>query len=127
MEYEHAGPVAGGTFPAEIFHDFMTQWVSMRDFRRAARAAGRESEDDGTYVPDTTVDPGGVPEAEQAEPTTPSEAEDGAQPEASPQPDAPADPSVPETPVPVEPVPAPVTPPSGEGGSGGGGVAPGQP
>ena len=28
MEYEHAGgPVAGGTFPAEIFHDFLTSWL----------------------------------------------------------------------------------------------------
>jgi penicillin-binding protein 1A len=125
MEYEHAGPVAGGTFPAEIFHDFMTQWVSMRDVRRAARAAGRETDDDGTYLPDTSVDPGAVPEAEQGVPTTPSEPEDESQPEADPQPDAPAEPSAPETPVPVEP--APVTPPSGEGGSGGGGVAPGQP
>ena len=127
MEYEHAGPVAGGTFPAEIFHDFMTQWVSMRDVRRAARAAGRETDDDGTYVPDTTVDPGALPEAEDGVPTTPSEPEDGSEPEAAPQPGAPAEPSAPETPVPVEPAPAPVTPPSGEGGSGGGGVAPGQP
>ena len=38
METEHAGsPVAGGTFPAEIFHDFMTSWLQMRDARRAAR------------------------------------------------------------------------------------------
>ena len=42
MEYEHAGgPVAGGTFPAEIFHDFMTAWVQMRDARRAARGGRR--------------------------------------------------------------------------------------
>jgi penicillin-binding protein 1A len=123
MEYEHAGPVAGGTFPAEIFHDFMTQWVSMRDTRRAALRAGRESEDSETYVPPTTVDPNALPPAEQGVPTTPSEPTDGEQPEAAPQPDAPAEPPVPETPVPVEPAP-PVTPPSGEGGSGGGGVAP---
>ena len=38
MEYEHAGgPVAGGTFPAEIFHDFMTAWLTIRDEREAAR------------------------------------------------------------------------------------------
>ena len=126
MEYEHGGPVAGGTFPAEIFHDFMTQWVAMRDLRRAVQNAGKEQpEDTGTYLPPTTVDPGAVPEAEQAEPTTPAEPEDGGQPEASPQPDAPADPPAPETPVPVDPAPLPVTPPTG--GSGGGGVAPGQP
>ena len=35
MEYEHAGgPVAGGTFPAEIFHDFLT--VLAHDPRPAA-------------------------------------------------------------------------------------------
>ena len=129
MEYEHAGPVAGGTFPAEIFHDFMTQWVSMRDTRRAALRAARLSKDSDidtdtdTYVPPTTVDPNALPPAEQGAPTTPSEPTDGEQPEAAPQPEAPAEPPVPETPVPAEPAP-PVTPPSGEGGSGGGGVAP---
>jgi penicillin-binding protein 1A len=129
MEYEHAGPVAGGTFPAEIFHDFMTQWVMMRDARRAANRAGRQEEDTAgdAYVPPTTVDPNAVPEAEQSVPTTPSEPGETEQPEAAPQPDTPADPPAPETPVPVEPAPVPVTPPSGEGGSGGGGVAPGQP
>ena len=38
MEFEHAGgPVAGGTFPAEIFHDFMTSWLD--DARRQRRLA----------------------------------------------------------------------------------------
>ena len=47
MEYEHAGgPVAGGTYPAEIFHDFMSSWLEMREQRRAERAA--RTNDDGT-------------------------------------------------------------------------------
>ena len=46
MEYEHAGgPVAGGTYPAEIFHDFMSSWIEMREQRRLERAAKRD--DDG--------------------------------------------------------------------------------
>ncbi|MEA2482518.1 MAG: penicillin-binding protein, partial [Thermoleophilaceae bacterium] len=32
----HGGPVAGGTFPAEIWHDFMTAWIKIRDGRKAA-------------------------------------------------------------------------------------------
>ena len=36
MEYEHAGgPVAGGTYPAEIFSDFMSSWLELREARRA--------------------------------------------------------------------------------------------
>jgi len=30
------GPVAGGTYPAEIWHDFMTAWIKMRDARAVA-------------------------------------------------------------------------------------------
>jgi penicillin-binding protein 1A len=131
MEYEHAGPVAGGTFPAEIFHDFMSQWVVMRDARRAARRAGKPDEngDTSTYVPPTTVDPNAVPDAEQgaATPTTPSEPDSGGggQPEANPEPAPPPDEPAPAPSTPVDPALPPATPPSG--GSGGGGVAPGQP
>jgi penicillin-binding protein 1A len=131
MEYEHAGPVAGGTFPAEIFHDFMSQWVVMRDARRAARRAGKPDEngDTSTYLPPTTVDPNAVPDAEQgaATPTTPSEPDSGGggQPEANPQPAPPPDEPAPAPSTPVDPALPPATPPSG--GSGGGGVAPGQP
>ena len=130
MEYEHAGPVAGGTFPAEIFHDFMAQWVTVRDARRAARRTAKADdgpEDTDTYVPPTTLDPNAVPEAEEAVPTTPSEPDGANEPDSAPQPDAPAETPVPETPAPVEPAPPPVPPPPGGGGSGGGGVAPGEP
>jgi penicillin-binding protein 1A len=132
MEYEHGGPVAGGTFPAEIFHDFMSQWVVMRDARRAARQAGKADQggDTSTYTPPTTVDPNAVPYSEQgAVPTTPSEPDSGGgaggQPEASPQPAPPPDEPAPAPSTPVDPALPPATPPSG--GSGGGGVAPGQP
>src|ERR671923_522508 len=45
MEYEHAGsPVAGGTFPAEIFHDFMTSWLELRQQRRLERGANKKDD-----------------------------------------------------------------------------------
>ncbi len=57
MEFEHAGgPVAGGTFPAEIFHDFMTSWLSLREARRAARGGDDETTttpESGTTAPAT--------------------------------------------------------------------------
>jgi penicillin-binding protein 1A len=124
MEYEHAGgPVAGGTFPAEIFHDFMASWIEMRDARRAARAAelgtdDEDVEDDGVYTPPTTTDPTVVPDEEQQ--PTDEVPEDGQEdvPEATPAPETPA----PETPAPeappVDPAPPPTEPPSG--GTGGG-------
>jgi penicillin-binding protein 1A len=37
MLTEYRGqPVAGGTYPAEIWHDFMTSWIKIRDDRKAA-------------------------------------------------------------------------------------------
>jgi penicillin-binding protein 1A len=120
MEYEHAGgPVAGGTFPAEIFHDFMASWVEMRDERRAARGADDE-DDDGTdlQVPATPVDPNAVPPAEQAAPEEPAEPREEQAPEAAPQPEAPTETPAPEAPAPAVPAPPATPPPSG--GTGGG-------
>ena len=35
MKTEYSGgPVAGGTYPAEIWHDFMTDWIRIRDERK---------------------------------------------------------------------------------------------
>ena len=76
MEYEHGGsPVAGGTFPAEIFHDFMTSWLELRQARRLERAANKQSED-GTstdVAPAVPVSPTEVPPAT----TTPADAHHG--------------------------------------------------
>jgi penicillin-binding protein 1A len=126
MEYEHAGgPVAGGTFPAEIFHDFLASWIEMREARRAARAAesadDEEDATDGTYTPPTTTTPDAVPEEEAPSDTAPEG--DGGQPdapEAAPVPEEAPETPVPETPAPAEPAPAPTEPPS----SGGGGTGP---
>ena len=127
MEYEHAGgPVAGGTFPAEIFHDFMTSWLEMRGARRAERRANKDdgSTDDVAPLP---IAPSGVPQVE----TVPAQPETGGQQDqggggggtggGQNQP-APQDPAPAPEPAPT-PAPAPTQPPSG-GGGGGGGVSP---
>ena len=119
METEHAGgPVAGGTFPAEIWHDLMVSWINIRETREAERGG----DDDTTVDPYAPADPGVT--------TTPEEPlpEDGETPETpaepAPTPAEPVDPApapepeTPPTPTPTPPVPTP--PPSG----GGGGVAP---
>jgi penicillin-binding protein 1A len=129
MEFEHAGgPVAGGTFPAEIFHDFIAYWVELREARRAARAAERagdeESSEDGVYTTPTTTEPGvGLEEEEQ--PTAP-EGGDGGQevPEVEPAPEVPEETPEPDTPTVVPETPT-TDPPSG--GTGGGGTAPASP
>jgi penicillin-binding protein 1A len=125
MEYEHAGgPVAGGTFPAEIFHDFMTSWLEMRGQRRLERGANKDDETDGVS-PAIPIAPSDVPPAEQAAPAAPEADEQdqggtGGGAEGQPEPQNPApDPE----PAPT-PAPGPTQPPSGGGGDGGG-VSPG--
>jgi penicillin-binding protein 1A len=58
----HGDAVAGGTFPAEIWHDFMTSWIKIRDARKAVREHKDPSE---ITTPQTTVT--------QTPSTTPSE------------------------------------------------------
>jgi penicillin-binding protein 1A len=133
MEYEHAGgPVAGGTFPAEIFHDFMTSWLDIRGTRRAERRANKpdDGSTDGSAIPLPSA-PSGVPPVE----TVPAQPETGGQQDqggggggggggtggGQNQP-APQDPAPTPEPAPT-PAPAPTQPPSG-GGGGGGGVSP---
>jgi penicillin-binding protein 1A len=125
MEYEHAGgPVAGGTYPAEIFHDFMASWLEIRGQRRLERGAKKkdESETEGV-TPAIPIAPSDVPPAEQA-PVAP---ETGGQPQGQggtggtgggqDQP-APQNPAPAPEPAPT-PAPAPTQPPSDGGGSGG--------
>ena len=123
MEFEHAGgPVAGGTYPAEIFHDFMTAWLEMRTERRLARGLDADGENTET-APAVPVAPTDVPPAEQAAPTetAPSDEDGGQQrtpaPNQQPQQPAPA-------PEPA-PTPAPPTTPPPTGDGGGGGAGPG--
>jgi penicillin-binding protein 1A len=128
METEHAGgPVAGGTFPAEIFHDFMTAWLEMRGARRAARGGGQDdtSTTPGTVAPAPTIDPHAVPDAEQPTDTAPKDqGNQRNQADAAPGPDTPGQTPAPDAPAPTDPAPTPTPPPTGGGGGTGGGVAP---
>src|SRR5204863_8283281 len=49
------GPVAGGTYPAEIWHDFMMSWIHIRDGRAAAH--GKKPQTDGTTTGAVTTVP----------------------------------------------------------------------
>ncbi|HZG48327.1 MAG TPA: transglycosylase domain-containing protein, partial [Thermoleophilaceae bacterium] len=67
MEYEHGGgPVAGGTFPAEIFSDFMASWLEIHDQRLEARGKEDDSESE---LPGAPVTPLEAPPAEEVAPT----------------------------------------------------------
>jgi penicillin-binding protein 1A len=126
MEFEHAGgPVAGGTFPAEIFHDFLTSWLQMRDTRRAAHGGGQDDTSTTPVAPTVPpVDPNAVPDAEQPTDTAPkSQGQQGDQqnqPDAAPAPETPGQTPAPDTPAPTEPPPTPAPPATGGGGTGGG-------
>jgi penicillin-binding protein 1A len=129
METEyHGGPVAGGTYPAEIWHDLMSAWIGIRDQRRAERGG---EEDGGAAQPYVPADPGTttpgepIPEEDGGADGEPSEPVGPA-----PEPREPAEPAPAPTPAPAPaptpaPAPAPTPPPSGGGTQGGGGAAPG--
>ncbi len=114
MKTEHAGsPVAGGTFPAEIFHDFMSSWIQMRDARDAEK--GKDSPDH-TFAPPTPYAPQQPPPRatrqlrREAATTRPRRRR-------RPEQKAPSTP--PRTPAPA-PAPSPTPAPGGGGGGGGG-------
>src|SRR4051794_7446310 len=111
----HGGPVAGGTFPAEIWHDFMTAWIKIRDGRKAAREGKDPSEISSTT---TTVTPSTTPAPAQSVPAPTQSAP--AQPPVAPATKQPAQ-QAPAQQAPVQQQPAPTqqTPPaSGGGGTG---------
>jgi penicillin-binding protein 1A len=137
MKLEYAGsPVAGGTYPAEIFSDFMSSWVEIREERDLLDGKDDdepEQQDGGGYVPPAPVTPYEVPPAEQAAPApepvpaAPTTPEPQTQePPVEPAPAAPQAPP-PQAPPEPAPAPAPVTPPAPPPATGddGGGVAPG--
>jgi penicillin-binding protein 1A len=118
MEYEYAGsPVAGGTYPAVIFSDFMSSWLELRE----ARGLGPKEEDPLVPTPDTytapPVEEEPVVPVEPAVPEEPAPVEE-APVEPAPEPE-PAQPPVPEEPAPVEPAPVPETPAPPEDPAGG--------
>lgn len=115
----HGQPVAGGTYPAEIWHDFMTQVLKIDEGRGKDNTPG---EGDST-VPTTPAVPGTTPTAPQSAPVSPDQG-GGAPPDpgggqpATPTPQ-PTPPQQPQTPAPQTPAtPAPQQPPAGGGGGG---------
>ncbi len=127
MLTEFAGkPVEGGTFPAIIWHDFMTAANKILDDRSA-----RERVKKGLPPVDTTTTPAPVP-APPAVPSSPSTVpEGGAAPAPTPQSGTGGTstggggtppPSAPSSPPPSQATPAPSTPPAG-GGTGGTGTS----
>jgi penicillin-binding protein 1A len=121
MLTEHGGPVAGGTFPAEIWHDLMMSWIGIRETRDALRDA--DDADGGASTPYVPTDPG-----VDTAPQTPAPDDDGdpakTPAEPAPTPAEPVDPTPkPEPSDPPTPAPNPPpesTPPPGGGGTGGG-------
>ena len=135
MRTEYRGqPVAGGTYPAQIWHDFMLALLEADQLRAEKRCARQEAklkpgdpppkvcidagiavdpskQADATTLPSTTTPTETTPAEEQADGGTPTDEGDttgdgGADGEA-----APLDPAAPQDPAAA--APAPVTPPAG--------------
>jgi penicillin-binding protein 1A len=109
----HGGPVAGGTFPAEIWHDLMTAWIGIRDERDAASGKDQQPTLTGPTAPV-------VPQV-QPPPTQTGQGNGG-------QKAAPAEPA-PQQKKPTQPAPTPAPAPEGgqpppSGGAGGGAQQP---
>jgi penicillin-binding protein 1A len=132
METEFlGGPVAGGTFPAEIFHDFMSSWLSIRARREAAQ--GKDGKGDQRTAPTQSYTPATpAPSGMGTAPATP-DAQQPAQPQqraprartqprqqqpATPAPQQPA--PTPQAPATPTPAPSPTPQPPATGGAGGG-------
>jgi penicillin-binding protein 1A len=117
----HGSAVAGGTFPAEIWHDFMTAWIKIRDTRYAARHHGQ--------LPGTTTSTTPLVTPTTATPSTPTaptptQATPTPAPTATPTPQTPAQPA----PAPQQPAqPAQPAPGAGTGGGTGTGGGAGTP
>ena len=115
METEYRGnPVAGGTYPAEIWQAFMSTWIKIRD----ARIAEKEGKDPSEVT--TTTTPAPVSTETAPADTPPAETEGGTQapterrrdPAPAPEPQ-PAPQPTPEPQPPAQQQP----PPAGDGGT----------
>jgi len=131
MLTEYAGgPVAGGTYPAQIWGDLMRQYIAIRDRRALEDGSGDEEsteEESGEEVPTAPIEPvqpleplPGVSEPAEPEAETPAPADETPAPDRAPAPENPA----PAPKPPPAPAPAPPTSPPTGGGTGGGEAAP---
>ena len=111
----HGSPVAGGTFPAEIWHDFMIAWIKIRDGRKAAREGKDPSQITTTpTVTATTPAPAQTAPAQTQSTPTPAPAPKATQP--TPQQDT-QQPTQQQPPAQQQPTQEP-TPADGGGGTG---------
>ncbi len=123
----HGGPVAGGTFPAEIWHDFMISFLSVRD-RRGAERGKNPGAADQTTVPaaPTPVAPQqgqtAAPQPSASAPTTTPQQSAPKQQTPQQQAPAPTQPAAPQRRTPAPQTRAPGASPGG--GAPGGGAAP---
>jgi penicillin-binding protein 1A len=120
----HGQPVAGGTYPAEIWHDFMTQVLKIDESRGIGKDQEQDKSDTGVTTTPSGTAPSTTPTAPQNTPVSPDQG-GGAPPDpggaapATPAPQ-PTPPQQPQTPAPQTPAtPAPQAPPAGGGGGGG--------
>jgi penicillin-binding protein 1A len=128
MESEYrGGPVAGGTFPAEIWRDLMTAWIEIRERREAAN--GKKHHDPERSIPAPPVTPAGpVPEQPAPEDAPPPRQRPRQrEPVQAAPPQEPPPPQQDAAPPPAPPAePAPEAPTEGTGGGlGAGGIGPG--
>jgi penicillin-binding protein 1A len=112
----HGSPVAGGTFPAEIWHDFMTSWIKLRDTRKAVREGKDPSEvTTPTTTPTTTPAQSAPVQTESTPAETATPAPKAKQPTQKTPTQAPAQQAPTQDPTPTPtPTPAPT-----DGGGGG--------
>ncbi len=116
----HGGPVAGGTYPAEIWHDFMATFIGVRDRRDAERGKERAPEA-APATPSTPVPAVPAQEQSQAAPgggQTPGDQSPGKTPQAPPKQRQPSQPAQPERKAqPKAPAPTPPATPGAGGGA----------
>jgi len=108
------GPVAGGTYPTEIWHDFMTSFITVRDRRDAER--GREREPEEAPAAPTTAVPA-LPQQEQSAPGADAGPAEPQAPQRDPAPRQPAAPAQPQQPAPQPPAQSPTPAPGAGGGA----------
>ena len=126
METEYGGkPVAGGTYPAEIWRDVMRAWIDIRDEREAKRNAKKRKGDGDEQAPAVQAP---APQPQQTQPQETAPQPQQTQPQQQQQPpatdQAPAPDPQPEppqqqpAPPPQQPAPPPQqpAPPAGAGG-----------
>ncbi len=129
METEYRGePVAGGTFPAEIWHDFMVTANEIRAARAQKDGTGTTGDQGPTGVPAAPVQPVTTDETPTPEKSKRKQRPKPEAPEDQPPTVTPAEPTPNPQPTPA-PTPAPPPSGGGSGGSGGtgGGASGGEP